>query len=125
MKITFIISILFLSIICKKNTTEHNFKTISDSTELILLVDAKYVIAHNWGYVFKCEVKEVKKGELDMDTIFLNVYATVDGYNGLLSECSTYQNLTISFNKTDRLYGPPPGFRDEKNIWWEIISVSE
>jgi len=125
MKTYLIILIFLLTICCKVNTTKKNITTISDSTELTLLVDAKYLISHNWGHVFKCEVKEVLKGKLEMDTISLHVYATVDAYSGSLSEFNNYPNLTINFKKTNRLYGPPPGFRDDKNIWWEILSVSE
>ena len=90
---------------------------------LTLLVDAEYLMAHDWGHVFSCRVKQVQRGYLDMDTIYLNVYATVDLYDGLLADSSAYDDLLISFTPTEKKSGPPPGFRDNWGVWWEIVAV--
>lgn len=98
---------------------------IQNDSTLTLLVDAKYVISHGWGHVYQCTIKEVLEGALDMDTIGISVYATRDLYQGLLKEMTTYPNLIIRFEKTDRPYGPPPGFRDKERVWWGIVGVEQ
>lgn len=107
-----------------QSLTTNNQMLQNDST-LVLLVDAKYAISHGWGHVYQCIVKEVLEGELEQDTIGVHVYVSTDWYQGLLKELTTYPDLIIGFEKTDRPYGPPPGFKDKEGIWWKIVSVKK
>lgn len=122
-----LITLGFLSCNAKKQAEPYlipDSQMIQNDSTLTLLVDAKYVISHGWGNVYQCTVKEVLEGKLDMDTISISVYAK-PSYQGLLKELTTYPDLIIHFEKTDRSNGPPPGFRDKENVWWGIVRVEQ
>jgi len=93
---------------------------------LVVLVDASYKISHGWGHVFECRIKEGKSGELEDTLIFVSVYGTVILYDNLLLPFKSYENLMLSFIlNPEGNGGPPPGFRDSKGNYWDLLSVSQ
>ena len=106
--------------------------TIRDAEEkaapclLTVVVDADFKMSHGWGHVFECRVKEVTSGELEDSVFSISVYGTVQLYGDLLLPFKKYENLVLGFkHDPERTSGPPPGFRDSKGNYWEMVSVMQ
>jgi len=114
---------IFFSCCGTAQTAEEKTNESAGGT-LSLLVDASYKISHGWGHVFRCTVKDVLHGELTDTTIYLSVYGTVDSYGELLLPFNDYYDLILSFVlNPERNCGPPPGFRDSRDRYWELRLV--
>jgi hypothetical protein len=94
--------------------------------ELVVVVDAEYAASHGWGHVWRCRVREVRRGALVDDVLHVSSWATARGQGGLLSLPATrFPSLLLGFRRRpDLAYGPPPGFRASDGTYWEMVLLT-
>ncbi len=89
--------------------------------EFTVVVNAKFLFPHGWGNAYRCTVIAVKAGTAPDQTFVLSAYVGLLRYPG-----RSFRSLTMQFSqRPDLKYGPPPGFRDKKGRYWELISLKK
>ncbi|MFH2141948.1 MAG: hypothetical protein ABIJ97_05970 [Bacteroidota bacterium] len=133
-KIVFFILLLvpiFLISGCKSRASAQDIT--NDSLQLILSLSAKYTGSIGWGDIYKCKVKEVKKGNIEDTTIFL--YIIVNNYESIFSRglaqpgkvsADMELQLIAHFNEieNDKPYvNFKNAFIDQKKRTWELVDL--
>lgn len=126
--ITFVI-VLFFGFTCEKdrekNVIQEKIKFPED-TELILEIDAEYNLSHGYGHMFRCPVRQVRKGEFEDDTINISVFAEFGEetlYGGYFKPFEKYSSLIVAFKGIPERPAALSGFKDSEGKFWQILVV--
>ena len=123
-------SVILLSFDFAKKISQQQSITQSDidSSELILVFDTKFVIAHGWGYVYDCSVQKALKGSFLEKSISLTI--GVGDYVPEFLERTADQPTNILAAgfvqiKNENPYVSSSGFMDEKNKTWSLVFLKK